>query len=73
MGIFHVLLASANGAPWDWLWGTLASIVFVVAIAIPAAILNVRERRRRQQELAAQGDQEEQPVQLHQGPAAPVH
>ena len=31
------LLAASSSAPIDWVYGALASIVFVVVIAVPAA------------------------------------
>jgi signal transduction histidine kinase len=40
------MLAAANSAPWDTLWAVLASIVFVLVITVPAAILNARDHRR---------------------------
>jgi hypothetical protein len=46
MGAAHFLVA--NNAPMDWVYGFLASVVFVAAIAIPAAVLNARDHRRRQ-------------------------
>jgi len=49
----HVLVAATSNAPMDWVWGAVASFIFVGLIAAPAAALNARERRRRQQEGAA--------------------
>jgi ABC-type spermidine/putrescine transport system permease subunit I len=43
----HSVVAAASSAPADWGWGALASIVFIALIAIPAAVLNNRERRQR--------------------------
>ena len=43
----HALVATASNAPMDWVWGTVASVLFVGAIAIPAAALNNKERRER--------------------------
>ena len=54
MAHVHALLAAANNAPMDWVWGFLGSVVFVLAIAIPAAALNSREHRRRREAEAAQ-------------------
>jgi ABC-type spermidine/putrescine transport system permease subunit I len=50
MGELTALLASSSSAPIDWVYGAAASIVFVAVIAIPAAFLNVRDRKRRAQE-----------------------
>jgi hypothetical protein len=47
MGELTALLASTSSAPIDWVYGGLASIAFVAIIAIPAAFLNVRDRKRR--------------------------
>ena len=44
------LVAATSNAPLDWVYGALASIVFVVLIAVPAAILNNREHKKRQQQ-----------------------
>ncbi|HMK98214.1 MAG TPA: hypothetical protein VK425_11750 [Acidimicrobiales bacterium] len=46
---FVAVLGAANNSPIDWVYGTAASIVFVALIAIPAAALNARDRKRRQQ------------------------
>ncbi|HTW06187.1 MAG TPA: hypothetical protein VME46_01665 [Acidimicrobiales bacterium] len=46
-------LAAASNAPMDWVWGLLASVAFVAVIAIPAAALNARDRKRRQEERPA--------------------
>ena len=54
MAQVHALLAAASNAPMDWVWGLVGSVVFVAAIAIPAAALNSRERKRRQEAEAAQ-------------------
>lgn len=43
----HQVMAAASSAPADWGWGALGAIIFVALIAIPAAILNNRERRQR--------------------------
>ena len=48
MGNLHALVAATDNAPMDWVWGTIASVVFVGLIAIPAASLNARDRKRRQ-------------------------
>ena len=50
MGELIALLASSSSAPIDWVYGGAASIVFVAVIAIPAALLNSRDRKRRAQE-----------------------
>jgi len=50
MGQLTALLASASNAPIDWVYGGLASIVFVLVIALPAAVLNSRDRKRRAQQ-----------------------
>ncbi len=50
MGSVLALLVATGGAPTDWLLGTAASVVFVAVIAIPAAALNHRDRKRRQKE-----------------------
>jgi hypothetical protein len=47
------LLAASSSAPADWVYGALASIVFVVVIAVPAAWLNSREHKKRQREQSA--------------------
>jgi hypothetical protein len=47
------LLALNSGAALDWVYGALASIVFVVIIAVPAAVLNSREHKKRQREQPA--------------------
>ena len=49
MGELTALLASSSSAPIDWVYGGAASIVFVAVIAIPAALLNARDRKRRTQ------------------------
>lgn len=49
----HTIVAAASSAPADWLWGTAASVLFVGAIVVPAAALNSRERRKRQQQTRA--------------------
>jgi hypothetical protein len=51
MGGLTALLASSS-APIDWVYGGAASIVFVGVIALPAALLNARDRKRRAQERA---------------------
>lgn len=48
MAATQLLLATSN-APMDWVYGFLASVVFIAAIAVPAQVLNAREHRRRQQ------------------------
>lgn len=52
----HLLVATGN-APLDWLYGFLASVVFVAVIAIPAAVLNARDHRRRRQARASGGQE----------------
>jgi len=47
MGSLHLLLATTSNAPMDWVLGTLASVAFVAVIAVPAAALNARDRKRR--------------------------
>ena len=47
------LLAASSSAPIDWVYGALASIVFVAVIAVPAAALNSREHKKRQREQSA--------------------
>ncbi len=49
------LVAATNSAAWDWVWGTVASVLFVGIIAVPAAALNGRDRKRRQQHNAGAG------------------
>jgi len=46
---FEAIVGSANNSPMDWVYGTAAAIVFVALIAIPAAALNARDRKRRQE------------------------
>jgi hypothetical protein len=53
MGSVLALLVATGSAPTDWLLGTAASVVFVAAIAVPAAALNHRDRKRRQKERSA--------------------
>ena len=55
MGTLQALVASTNHAAADWLWGTAASVLFVALIAVPAAALNGRDRKRRQQQRADAG------------------
>lgn len=43
----HGVLAAVSNAPSDWMWGTIASVLFVAVVAVPAAVLNNRDRRRR--------------------------
>jgi hypothetical protein len=43
----HGTVAAASSAAADWAWGTLGSVLFVAVVAIPAALLNNRERRQR--------------------------
>ncbi|HUB70431.1 MAG TPA: hypothetical protein VL984_08410 [Acidimicrobiales bacterium] len=50
----HALLAATNNAPMDWVWGFIASAGFVLVIAVPAAALNARDRKRRREAAAAQ-------------------
>ena len=45
----HAVLATGSSAPADWLWGTLGAVVFVILVALPAAALNSRDRKRRRQ------------------------
>ena len=47
------LLATSSNAPLDWVYGAAASVVFVVLIAIPAAVLNSRDHKKRQRERSA--------------------
>jgi hypothetical protein len=47
-GVTNFLVAATNNAPMDWVYGTVASVVFIALIAVPAAVLNSREHRRRQ-------------------------
>jgi hypothetical protein len=49
----HVFVAAASNAPMDWVWGTVAALVFVGLIGVPAAALNARDRKRRQQQSGA--------------------
>jgi hypothetical protein len=49
----HLLLAAASNAPMDWVWGAIASLLFVGVIVVPAAALNARDRKRRQDERAS--------------------
>lgn len=42
-----------SGAAWPWVYGMAASLVFIGIIAIPAAILNSRDHKRRQRERSA--------------------
>jgi hypothetical protein len=53
----HAVVAATSGAPMDWLLGTAASVVFVAVIAVPAAVLNTRERKRRQRQAPSQPTQ----------------
>lgn len=53
MADLFALLATSSSAPIDWVYGALASIVFVGVIAVPAAVLNSREHKRRQREQSA--------------------
>jgi amino acid transporter len=48
MGSVLALLVATGSAPTDWLLGTAASVVFIALIAIPAAALNHRDRKKRQ-------------------------
>ncbi len=50
MAHLPMLLMASSGAPLDWVYGALASIVFVALVAIPAAVLNSRDHKKRQQE-----------------------
>jgi len=50
MGTLQAVIAStASNAPFDWIFWTVASLVFIALIAVPAAALNARDRKRRQQ------------------------
>jgi hypothetical protein len=49
----HLLVAAGGNAPMNWVWGTIASLAFVGIIGVPAAALNARDRKRRQQQRAA--------------------
>jgi hypothetical protein len=53
METVHVVVAASSNAPMNWVWGTIASVVFVGLIGVPAAALNARDRKRRQQQRAA--------------------
>jgi ABC-type spermidine/putrescine transport system permease subunit I len=55
MGSVLALLVATGSAPTDWLLGAAASIVFVAAIALPAAALNRRDHKRRQKERSTAG------------------
>lgn len=52
----HVLalLAATDNAPLDWALGAAASFLFVGLIAVPAAVLNSRDRKRRARGLSQQ-------------------
>ena len=50
MGSVLALLVATGSAPTDWLLGTGAAVVFVAVIAVPAAALNHRDRKKRQKE-----------------------
>ena len=52
MASILALLVATNNAPADWVWGSVASVVFVALIAWPAAVLNARDHGRRQKEQA---------------------
>jgi hypothetical protein len=43
------ILAVTDNAPLDWALGAAASFIFVGLIAVPAAVLNSRDRKRRAQ------------------------
>lgn len=47
------LLAASSSAPIDWVYGALASVAFVVVIAVPAAVLNSRDHKKRRRERSA--------------------
>jgi hypothetical protein len=49
-------LVATNNAAADWLWGAVASVVFVSLIAGPAAVLNSRDHRKRQKDQVGTGD-----------------
>ena len=49
----HAIVATASNAPMDWVWGTVASVLFVGVIAVPAAALNNKERRERRNQTRA--------------------
>jgi hypothetical protein len=53
MADLPALLAASSSAPIDWVYGALASIVFVAVVAVPAAVLNSREHKKRQRERSA--------------------
>ena len=53
MAHLPMLLMASSSAPLDWVYGALASIVFVALVAIPAAVLNSRDHKKRQQERSA--------------------
>jgi ABC-type spermidine/putrescine transport system permease subunit I len=43
------VLAVTDNAPLDWALGAAASFLFVALIAVPAVVLNSRDRKRRAQ------------------------
>jgi hypothetical protein len=53
MAHLPMVLMASTSAPLDWVYGALASIVFVALVAIPAAVLNSRDHKKRQQERSA--------------------
>ncbi|MGO9657427.1 MAG: hypothetical protein ACLQVK_22655 [Acidimicrobiales bacterium] len=55
MGSVLATLVATGSAPTDWLLGAAASVVFVAAVAVPAAALNHRDRKRRQKERSTAG------------------
>lgn len=52
--VARALVATTSNAPMDWVYGTAASVLFVVAIAVPAAVLNSRDHRRWRAERSSQ-------------------
>ncbi|MDA8301746.1 MAG: hypothetical protein M0005_09415 [Actinomycetota bacterium] len=46
LDVAQALVATTSNAPLDWVYGTAASVLFVVVIAVPAAVLNSRDHRR---------------------------
>ncbi len=54
LDVAHALVATTSNAPLDWVYGTAASVLFVVVIAVPAAVLNSRDHRRFRAERSSQ-------------------
>jgi hypothetical protein len=57
MAHLAAVLAVYNDSALDWALGAAASFVFIGLIAVPAAVMNSRERKRR-----TQGVSPEQPA-----------